>query len=178
MASTDLRVLIPGSFGKVTGTNLASRNSFQATYIVRIYLIRLNWFTLKRWAHFQTGRGHKYGSAYYEGAAYQGASWGRRRCCIILWAILIFLIAAGLAVGLYFLITCKYKEYFGKIKKDSHRLNHLLPDLHVRTVLYKMRTLHQYCVSKARKERFKNSFIQLGLNYCQWISSFVGCVII
>ena len=46
------------------------------------------------------------------------------------------------------------KEYFSKIKKDNHKLNHLLPDL--RTVPYKMRTLHQYCVPKARTERFKN----------------------
>ncbi len=44
------------------------------------------------------------------------------------------------------------KEYFDKIKKDNHKLNHLLPNL--RAVPYKMRTLHQNCVPTARTERF------------------------
>ncbi|KAK2151354.1 hypothetical protein LSH36_366g01019 [Paralvinella palmiformis] len=51
---------------------------------------------------------NKNGSAYHVGKTYQGAQWRQRRCYALLWGILLILLLAALAAGIYFLV--KYVE--------------------------------------------------------------------
>ena len=57
------------------------------------------------------------------------------------------------------------KEYFGKLKTDTHKLNKLLPEK--REVSYPLRTTTEFPLPKVRTNRFKNSFIPWSLFYCQ-----------
>ncbi len=56
-------------------------------------------------------------------------------------------------------------KYFNDMKRDGHKLNHLLPD--ERTVPYNLRTSNVYPVIKTRTSRYQKSFLPWCLSNCQ-----------
>jgi hypothetical protein len=56
-------------------------------------------------------------------------------------------------------------KYFNDMKKNNHKLHHLLPDQ--RYVQYDLRSHFQYPLVKCRTSRYKNSFIPWCLSNCQ-----------
>jgi hypothetical protein len=57
------------------------------------------------------------------------------------------------------------KKYFNEMKREDHKLHHLLPA--ARNMKYNLRSSHKYPLPKCRTSRYKNSFIPWCLNYCQ-----------
>ena len=57
------------------------------------------------------------------------------------------------------------KKYFNEMKREDHKLHHLLPA--TRNMQYDLRSCHKYPLTKCRTSRYKNSLIPWCLSYCQ-----------
>ena len=56
------------------------------------------------------------------------------------------------------------KAYFNRLKCNTHRLNHLIPER--RDVHYSLRNANVYPIPVTRTDRYKNSIVPCGL--CNW----------
>ena len=56
------------------------------------------------------------------------------------------------------------KAYFNRLKCNTHRLNHLIPER--RDVHYSLRNANVYPIPVTRTDRYKNSIVPWGL--CNW----------
>ena len=56
------------------------------------------------------------------------------------------------------------KSYFNRLKCNTHRLNHLIPER--RDVHYSLRNANVYPIPVTRTDRYKNSIVPWGL--CNW----------
>ena len=56
------------------------------------------------------------------------------------------------------------KPYFNRLKRNTHRLNHLIPER--RYVHYSIRNANVYPIPVTRTDRYKNSIVPWGL--CNW----------
>ena len=60
--------------------------------------------------------------------------------------------------------TPQTKAYFNRLKCNTHRLNHLIPEQ--RDVHYSLRNANVYPIPVTRTDRYKNSIVPWGL--CNW----------
>ena len=56
------------------------------------------------------------------------------------------------------------KAYFNRLKRNTHKLNHLIPER--RDVHYSLRNANVYPIPVTRTYRYKNSIVPWGL--CNW----------
>ena len=59
---------------------------------------------------------------------------------------------------------CRPKAYFNRLKRNTHRLNHLIPER--RDVHYSIKNANVYPIPVTRTDRYNNSIVPWGL--CNW----------
>ena len=62
------------------------------------------------------------------------------------------------------LVPCICKAYFNRLKYNTHRLHHLIPER--RDVHYRLRNANVHPIPVTRTDRYKNSIVPWGL--CNW----------